>query len=70
MPRQAIITFDPERIRKIDMDAEARTVAWIVKQALCGNDYPRERGIISINLIEDGCTLHVEPPATVPKRDS
>lgn len=60
--KQAIITFDPDRIAQLDLQAEAHSLAWIIKQALMGNDYPKERGIASIALIEDGCHLTVTPP--------
>ena len=49
--RRAIITFDPARIAAADLQAEAHNIAWIVRQALLGRDYPRERGILSIDLI-------------------
>lgn len=63
--KQAIITFDSDRIAQLDLQAEAQSLAWIIKQALLGNDYPKERGIVSIALIEDGYHLTVRPPEQV-----
>lgn len=59
--RRAVITFDPDRIAKADLQAEAHNIAWILRQALLGRDYPRERGILSIELIDAG---------SVPERDN
>lgn len=61
-PRQAIITFDAERIAALDLQAEAHSLAWILKNGLLGRDYAAARGILSISLIEDGCTVEVTPP--------
>lgn len=56
--RFAIVTFDPDRIEKIETNADGQTFAWIILQALQGYDYPKERGIINITLMDQ-----------LPKRD-
>lgn len=59
--RQAIITFDPERIRQINVQAEGGVIAWALKCALLGEDYARERGIESIDLIDPDAAIYVRP---------
>lgn len=54
--QQALITFDPDRLADFDYQAEGQALGWIIMNALRGNQYPRERGIIEIELL-DG-----EPP--------
>ena len=50
--RFAIITYDPDRIEQLSYQAEGLSVSWIIIQALQGYDYPKERGIINITLLE------------------
>lgn len=54
MPRRrfAIITFDPDRIEQLSHQAEGNSVAWIIISALQGYDYPKERGIINVTLMD------------------
>ena len=54
MPRRrfAIVTFDPDRIEQLSYQAEGASVAWIIVRALQGHDYPKERGIINVTLME------------------
>lgn len=61
-PQQAIITFDPARIAQLDLQAEAGVFAHAIKAALQGKDYARERGIVSVDLLADGCEVLVRPP--------
>lgn len=57
--RFAIITYDPDRIEQLSYQAEGLSVSWIIIQALQGFDYPKERGIINITLLDK---LPVRPP--------
>lgn len=50
--RFAIVTFDPDRIEKLSYQAEGMSVSWTIIQALQGYDYPKERGIINITLMD------------------
>lgn len=59
--RQAIITYDSERVDAWDLQAEGRSVDWIFYRALTGHDYPRERGILSIRHIPEGNEIIVAP---------
>lgn len=59
--RQAIITFDPERIAQLDLQAEAHDLAWKLKQALLGNDYAPGRGIVDIELVGEGAGVFIQP---------
>ncbi|WWT39673.1 hypothetical protein [Microcystis phage Mae-JY04] len=54
MPRRrfAIVTFDPDRIEQLSYQAEGLSVSWAIIQALQGYDYPKERGIINITLMD------------------
>jgi hypothetical protein len=54
MPRRrfAIVTFDPDRIEQISLQAEGRSFAWVILRALQGYDYPKERGIINVTLMD------------------
>lgn len=54
MPRRrfAIVTYDPDRIEKIQATADGQSFAWIVLRGLQGFDYPKERGIINITLMD------------------
>jgi hypothetical protein len=54
MPRRrfAIVTFDPDRIEELSYQAEGQSVAWIIIRALQGYDYPKERGIINVTLMD------------------
>lgn len=54
MPRRrfAIVTYDPDRIEKIETNADGQTFAWIILRGLQGHDYPKERGIINITLMD------------------
>lgn len=60
MPRRrfAIVTYDPDRIEQLSHQAEGSSVAWIIIRALQGYDYPKERGIINVTLMDQ-----------LPKRD-
>ena len=61
MPRRrfAIITYDPDRIEQLSPQAEGLSVSWIIIKALQGYDYPKERGIINITLLDK---LPTRPP--------
>lgn len=59
--RQAIITYDGERVAKWDVQAEAYNLAFLLKRALNGQDYGRERGIVSIRLVPEGSEIIVAP---------
>ena len=61
MPRRrfAIITYDPDRIEQLSHQAEGLSVSWIIIQALQGYDYPKERGIINVTLLDK---LPIRPP--------
>lgn len=61
MPRRrfAIVTFDPDRIDQIEANADGQSFSWIILQALKGRDYPKERGIINITLMDQ---VPVRPP--------
>ncbi len=54
MPRRrfAIITYDPDRVAQIEANADGPSFTWIILQALKGRDYPKERGIINITLMD------------------
>lgn len=54
MPRRrfAIVTYDPDRIEQLSLQAEGASVAWIIVRALQGYDYPKERGIINVTLMD------------------
>ncbi|MFN3475329.1 MAG: hypothetical protein ACK4ZW_14905 [Blastomonas sp.] len=56
--RFAIITYDPDRIEKIEANGDGQSFAWIVLRGLQGYDYAKERGIINITLMDQ-----------LPKRD-
>ncbi|WP_066045680.1 MULTISPECIES: hypothetical protein [Sphingomonadales] len=49
---------DPDRIEQLSHQAEGSSVAWIIIRALQGYDYPKERGIINVTLMDQ-----------LPKRD-
>ena len=59
--RQAIITFDSKRARKWDYQAEGQSITWILKEALNERDYPRERGIISIDVLGIDQSVFIGP---------
>lgn len=63
MPRRrfAIVTYDPDRIEQLSFQAEGASVAWIIVRALQGYDYPKERGIINVTLM-DQLPKRPEPP--------
>jgi hypothetical protein len=44
----ALIEFDPARVAKLNMQAEAGVFAHIIRSGLLGLDYPVERGIVQI----------------------
>jgi len=50
--RFAIITYDPDRIEQLSYQAERNSVAWIIVRALQGYDYPKERGIINVTIMD------------------
>jgi len=50
--RFAIVTYDPDRIEQLSYQAEGAAVAWIIVRALQGYDYPKERGIVNITLMD------------------
>lgn len=50
--RFAIITYDPDRIEQLSYQAEGLSVSWTIIQALQGYDYPKERGIINVTLLD------------------
>ncbi len=50
--KQYIITVDPERVAKWDIQAEGNVIAYLFKAALTGKDYAKERGVISIEEVE------------------
>lgn len=54
MPRRrfAIVTYDPDRIEQIAANADGQSFSWIILRALQGYDYPKERGIINITLMD------------------
>lgn len=59
--RFAIITYDPDRIEQLSYQAEGLSVSWTIIQALQGYDYPKERGIINVTLLDK---LPTRPPNT------
>ncbi|WP_156317949.1 hypothetical protein [Blastomonas sp. AAP25] len=59
--RFAIITYDPDRIEQLSYQAEGLSISWTIIQALQGYDYPKERGIINITLLDK---LPIRPPNT------
>lgn len=50
--RFAIITDDPDRIEKLNLQAESFSLAWIIWRGLSGWTYPKERGIINITVMD------------------
>ena len=50
--RVAIITYDPDRIERIEANGDGQSFAWIVLRGLQGFDHPKERGIINITLMD------------------
>lgn len=50
--RFAIITYDPDRVEGLNWQAEGNNFAYIIREGLCGRDYPRERGIDRITLLD------------------
>lgn len=63
--RQAIITFDQQRIAKWDVQAEGNLLAYLLKEALTGADYAKERGIISIDLLGEKQSVYIGPEAGI-----
>jgi len=57
--RHALIEFDPHEIAQLDLQAEGYVFASLVKRALLGEPYPRERGILRIT--------PVDPPLIAPE---
>lgn len=50
--RFAIITYDPDRVESLSWQAEGNSFAYVIWQGLRGLDYPRERGIERITLLD------------------
>lgn len=50
--RFAIVTYDPDRIEQIEANADGLSFSWIILRALQGYDYPKERGIINVTLMD------------------
>lgn len=50
--RFALVAFDPDRIRALNWQADAPLVARALLLALQGEDYPRERGLIRVTLLD------------------
>lgn len=48
---RALVIFDPEQARRWTGVGQERSIDWIFTAALNGADYPRERGVISIELL-------------------
>ena len=63
--RQAIITFDQKRISKWDVQAEGNVIAYLLKEALSGSDYAKERGVISIDLVGAKQSIYIGPEAGI-----
>lgn len=61
--RQAIITYDGERVRKWDSQAEGSGIDWIFKCSLNGVQYPPSRGILSIRHVPEGSEIIIVPPS-------
>lgn len=59
--RQAIITFDPERIAQVDPQAEGFVFTSMVRRALIGEEHPAERGIVSIDLLDPAADIMIRP---------
>lgn len=43
--KKAVITFDPERISQINIQAEGEVLAYIIREGLLGRPYAKERDI-------------------------
>lgn len=63
--RQAIITFDQKRVGKWDTQAEGQVLAHLFKQALIGQDYAKERGVVSIDLLGADQSVYIGPEAGI-----
>ena len=50
--RFAIITYDPDAVQKLSWQGEGNSFSWIVWRGLTGYTYPKERGIISITVLD------------------
>lgn len=50
--RFAIVTYDPDRIEQIEANADGQSFSWIILRALQGYDYPEERGIINVTVMD------------------
>lgn len=50
--KKAVITFDPERISQINIQAEGEVLAYIIREGLLGRPYAKERGIFDIEVSE------------------
>ncbi len=68
--RQAIITFDSERVTKWDFQAEAANIDWIFKTSLNGLEHPPSRGILSIRHVPEGSEIIVAPALGYGKHDT
>jgi hypothetical protein len=59
--KQAIVTYDSERVRSWNLQGEGSSIAWIFMNALTGKPHPNERGVISIRHIPDDSEIIVAP---------
>lgn len=51
--RYALISYDWEHVEKLNYQAEASCLGWVVGHGLVGQDYAAERGILDITIIPD-----------------
>jgi len=51
--RQAVITFDPERIADWDIQAEGQAIAYAIKSALTEKGFVETRGMLRIDVMPE-----------------